>query len=132
MLKVNRRFAMRSAAVLSVLAVAVLLVTSSAPTQASAPTAPADVFTCTPTGVAAFTNRVHVRCNPAAPGGISYFAVCTSPDSASASRFLSIFTTAKVTAKGLDIYYTPSNTSGTACGCASGDCRVISGAEVKP
>ena len=115
------------------LAMALLLITS-APTQAStsaaAPSEPSDNFTCTPVGVAAYTSRVHVRCNPVAPGNIGYFAVCTT-DSASASRFLSVFTTAKVTGKNLVIFYTPGDTSGTACGCQTGDCRLAWGAEIQ-
>jgi hypothetical protein len=110
-----------------VLVALVLLPRAAAGSQASA--AP-DVFTCTPTGVAAYTNRVHVRCSTAAPpGGIYYFAVSTA-NSASASRFLSIFTTAMVTGKTVRIHYTPSDTSGTAFGCLASDCRTATGAEV--
>ena len=58
-------------------------------------------------------------------------AIRYSPDSASASRFLSVFTTAKATVKNLIIFYTPGDTSGTACGCSATDCRVTSGAEVQ-
>jgi hypothetical protein len=97
----------------------------------SARDAHAAPFTCTPIGVAAFSNRVHVRCSPATADSIGYFAVCTSPDSGFASRALSVFTTAKVTGKNLVIYYNTADTSGTACGCAASDCRVITGAEVQ-
>ena len=90
------------------------------------------VFNCTPSTVATFTNRVHVSCNPAAPNNIVYFAYCSTHDSATANRFLSVFTTAKAIGKNLYIYYDPSDTSGTQCGCGSGDCRVITGAEVRP
>jgi hypothetical protein len=100
--------------------------------SAAAPSAPFAVFTCTPTGVAVFTNRVHVRCSPAAPNNIAYFAYCSTKDSATANRFLSVFTTAKVTGKGVDIYYNTNDTSGTACGCGSSNCRVLTGAEVRP
>ena len=113
-----------------IVALSVVFLIASGATYASAPAL--DFFNCTPASVATFTNRVHVRCSPAAPGGISYFAACTTTDSASASRFLSVFTTAKVTAKNLGIYYTASDTSGTACGCASSDCRLLTGAEVLP
>jgi len=124
--------ARRTIVLILIVAASALLLTSSSAMIASAPAAPADYFNCTPTGVAAFIGRVHVRCNPAAPGGISYFAVCTTADAGNASRFLSIFTTAKVTGKNLDIFYTASDTSGTACGCAVSDCRVLWGAEVNP
>jgi hypothetical protein len=100
--------------------------------SAAAPSAPDAVFSCTPSTVAAFTNRVHVSCNPAAPNNIVYFAYCSTKDSAGANRFLSVFTTAKVTGKALYIYYNPNDTSGTSCGCSSGDCRVLTGAEVRP
>ena len=86
-------------------------------------------FTCTPIGVASFNNRVHVRCSAAAPGGIYWFAVSTT-DSGRASRFLSIFTTAKVTGKNLGIWYNSTDLSGGAWGCNNSDCRNISGAEV--
>ena len=89
-------------------------------------------WTCTPDYVAAFSNRVHAHCNPA-NGAIQWFAVCsTGSGSAFASRALSIFTTAKVTGKSLRVYYEPTDTSGTACGCDSANCRVITGAEVLP
>ena len=100
--------------------------------SAAAPSAPDAVFSCTPSTVATFTNRVHVSCSPAAPNGIVYFAYCSTKDSATANRFLSTFTTAKVTGKALYIYYNPNDTSGTSCGCASNNCRVIEGAEVRP
>lgn len=114
----------------------VLLLTASTPTKAGAPAlSPAvpayDTFTCTPYRVAAFTNRVHIWCSSPAPGGISWFAVSTS-DSGSASRFLSIFTTAKVTGKNVIIFYTASDTSGNAWGCNAADCRIAQGAEVMP
>jgi hypothetical protein len=86
-------------------------------------------FTCTPISVASFTNRVHVRCSAAAPGGIYWFAVSTK-DSGMASRFLSIFTTAKVTGKNIFIWYDAADLSGGAWGCLNSDCRNISGAEV--
>ena len=97
----------------------------------SARDAGATSFLCTPVAVAAWSSRVHVRCSAAASGSISYFSVCNSPDSGFASRALSVFTTAKVTAKNLMIYYDAADTSGTACGCSGVDCRVITGAEVQ-
>jgi hypothetical protein len=132
MLKQNTTFAILAIPVI-VLAVALLTVTQ--PLEASAPAAgPADVFACTPTGVAAFTNRVHVRCSAGGPPNntVFYFAYCSTQDSALASRFLSIFTTAKVTGKNIDIFYNPTDLSGATCGCSTADCRVLTGAEVKP
>ena len=103
-----------------------------APVMAATEQAPTAVFTCTPATVGTFTDRVHVRCNPVATGGIAYFAYCSTTDPLTANRFLSIFTTAKVTGKTVEIYYTPSDTSGTKCGCSSDNCRVLWGAEVNP
>jgi len=128
MQKINHLFTRRIAFLL-VLVAAITLLMAIRPSQASTPT---DFFSCSPTGVAAFTERVHVRCSPADPNGIAYFAVCTANDSANASRFLSIFTTAKVTGKNVGIYYTLSDPNGTSCGCSTADCRAIWGAEVLP
>ncbi len=132
MFKRYRRYIPFALIVVPVVIVAVLLL-STATTQASSPSAPTAVYNCTPTGVAVFTNRVHVRCSQPVPTTtISYFAYCSTTDSATASRFLSVFTTAKATLKAIDIYYTPTDLSGASCGCSNADCRVLTGAEVKP
>ena len=122
----------RNAAILTIFVAAIMLLMASQPSEANAPDTPNDYFICTPNQVGTFYNRVHVRCVPSAPNNIAYFAVCSTTNSAFSARALSVFTTAKVTAKNLAIYYSPSDTSGTACGCASADCRVISGVEVMP
>jgi hypothetical protein len=109
---------------------AIAFLSASNATSASSSAAP-QYFLCTPVAVATFSDRVHVRCSPAAPGGIAFFAVCSTSDAANAARFLSVFTTAKVTGKQLAIYYNPNDTSGTSCGCASADCRLATGAEVQ-
>src|SRR5438128_11828509 len=92
-----------------VVAAVALWLTVSGATYAGSTAAPLAAYTCTPTAVATFNGasgaRIHVRCSVAAPGGIIYFAVCTSPDAANAARFLSVFTTAKATVKNLVIYY---------------------------
>lgn len=121
---------------LVMLALIVSLTASTATGANASPDAQVEVaytiFQCTPVRVAAFTNRVHIQCSTAAaPGGIYYFAVPSS-DSGTASRFLSIFTTAKVTGKNVLIYYTASDTSGNAWGCNASDCRVAQGAELLP
>jgi len=120
---------------LIMLALIVSLTTSTATEVNASPDAQVEVafatFQCTPARVAAFTNRVHIRCSTAAPGAISYFAVSSS-DSGTASCFLSIFTTAKVTGKDVLIYYVASDTSGSAWGCNASDCRVALGAELLP
>ena len=133
MLKQYARHIKFAAVVLLVMLALVASLTASTPNKAStpavAPATPTDYHTCTPIGVATFTSRVHVRCSTAAPGGIYWFAVSTA-DSGSASRFLSVFMTAKVTGKNLGIFYTASDTSGNAWGCSASDCRVAWGAEV--
>ena len=122
----------RNVTFLIIFIAAVILLMVTRPSQASVPSTPTDYFICTPNQVGTFYNRVHVRCVPSAPENIAYFAVCGDTNSAFASRALSVFTTAKVTAKNLAIYYDPADTSGTSCGCSSSDCRVISGVEVMP
>ena len=130
MSKMRRSLMVGTAVVLALLGLAVLLQVSGRPARAASQAATLDTFTCTPSGVASFSNRVHVRCSNLAPGNIRYFAVCSAPDAAAASRYLSTFTTGFVMGKNIVIYYTPSDTSGTACGCGTSDCRVIWGAEV--
>jgi hypothetical protein len=126
----NRRLVVRGAIVTLLVMLLVMLQVSSRPTQAGGQATALDTFTCTPAGVASFSNRVHVRCSTLAPGNIRYFAWCTAQDSVAASRYLSVFTTAFAMGKNLTIYYTASDLSGAACGCQTSDCRVIYGAEV--
>lgn len=91
----------------------------------------------TPDQVAVFLNRVHVHCNsvtgPAGlPTDVKWFAVPTSPDSATASRFMSLFQSAILTNQPLWLYLDPTDTSGSSFGCGSGDCRRLQGAELLP
>ena len=58
------------------------------------PNSPDATYVCTPSYIGAFSNRIHVLCTVAAPGGIYYFAAPTS-DSKNAARVLSIMFTAK-------------------------------------
>lgn len=87
--------------------------------------ASADETNCTPSNVAVFDARVHVKCVESV-GGIQYFAV-SNADSAKASRTLSVINSAIVTGRSLFIWYTPSDTSGTSFGCQAKDCRTIEG-----
>lgn len=114
------------------LLVIMLLLVASAPTQASAPATPAAFYQCTPDNVAAFTNRVHVHCTVPYNSTIEWFAFCSTKDSATASRMLSVFTAAKALNGHIGLYFDPNDLSGTTCGCGSGDCRVVTGAEVRP
>lgn len=93
--------------------------------------APAAWYTCTPAQVGAFKNGIHVKCTAAASGGIWYFAYPTS-DTANASRFLSLLSTALVAGKQVTIQYDPADTSGAAYGCLVSDCRAFSGVILLP
>ncbi len=88
-------------------------------------------YRCTPANVASYTSRIHVKCTVAAGGGIQYFAY-PARDTANASRFLSLLSTATVAGKQVDILYDPADTSGAAYGCAAGDCRPIIGVALLP
>ncbi len=88
--------------------------------------------------VAVFTNRVHVWCQTTTPvggapalSGISWFAFPTSPDSAAASRFLSLFQSSAISGRYVWLEVDPNNTSGSTFGCGSSDCRRIFGAELR-
>ncbi len=98
------------------------------PVAALAPGSPDATYICTPSYIGAFSNRVHVLCTVAAPGGIYYFAAPTS-DSKNAARILSVMLTAKALGKNLQIYYNPSG-SGAAFGCQTNDCRPIDAIEM--
>jgi hypothetical protein len=87
-------------------------------------------YRCAPANTAAYTNRIHVKCT-VANAGIQYFAYPTR-DTANASRFLSLLSTATVAGKQLDILYDTADTSGTAFGCAASDCRTIIGIALNP
>jgi hypothetical protein len=99
-----------------------------APVVALAPGSPEATYICTPSYIGTFSNRVHVLCTLAAPGGIFYFAASTS-DSKYAARVLSIMLTAKSLGKNLQIYYDPSG-DGSAFGCQTNDCRPITAIEM--
>jgi hypothetical protein len=101
--------------------------------QAAAPAAAPAVsqFFCTTSSVTVFNNRVAVECNPALNDvtSIWYFAVPTT-DAGNAARYLSLFTSARITGKVIGLFYTPGDASGAAWGCQAGDCRAISGARM--
>jgi hypothetical protein len=100
-----------------------------APNQPEAPASPnAEWTTCTPLNVAAYGSRIHVKCVEIV-GGIQYFAASTA-NAANAARLLSLLNTAHVTGRQLDILYEPSDTSGTAIGCAESDCRLLLAAAI--
>jgi hypothetical protein len=110
--------------------------TTAAPLEPAAPAAPSAVgwYQCvTPNQVAVFLNRVHVHCTSVSPtiAGVTWFAVPTAPDSAAASRFMSLFQSAVLTNQPLLLFVDPNDTSGTSFGCGSGDCRRLQGAELQ-
>src|SRR5574341_2345860 len=131
--RARRGPAVAAAAFTGLLVLVVTLYLRSTPIQASPAfvnsLAPADAFVCTPIEVAVFANRVHVRCSSASPGGFNYFAVPTT-DSASASRYMSAFTTAFVMGKQLTILFDPADLSGQAIYCLNANCRLATGALV--
>jgi hypothetical protein len=108
---------------------------------AQAPEAPEAVYwyQCNaPNHVAVFTDRVHVYCTSTTPvsgapalTGISWFAVPTSPDSAAASRFMSLLQTSVIAARPFWLEVNPTDTSGTSFGCAAADCRRMYGMEMR-
>ena len=135
MTKLHIRHLFFATIIVAFIAIAALLFSASPRMQAKDLQSPAyTFFTCTPSNVATFTDRVHVRCTTGAQPNnkIFYFSYCSTKDSAQASRFLSVFTTAKATGKNLGIYYNQTDLSGASCGCSTSDCRVIAGAEVRP
>lgn len=131
--------------VLLVLVLALLtLSSSSAPVTANAqePESPEALYwyQCNaPNHVGLFSTRVHIFCSsttpisgaPALGSGIHYFAVPTAPDSAAASRYMSLLQTSVITAKPIWLQVNPTDTSGTSFGCGSADCRRIYGMEMR-
>jgi hypothetical protein len=93
------------------------------------PIASADTsFICTPTGVATFAQRIHVRCS-AAQSGIAFFAYRSS-DATGAARNLSLASSALIAGRNLRIFYNPADLTGSAIGCGNSDCRLITGMEM--
>jgi hypothetical protein len=81
---------------------------------------------CTPTEVAAFGNRVHIRC-ASAVNGFVFFAV-PSADADLSNKVLSLGATAVVFNHDLEILHDPADTtSGPQFGCLASDCRPILG-----
>jgi hypothetical protein len=78
--------------------------------------------TCKPVDVSVYAERIHVRCNTAAPGGIIFFALSTA-NSAHAARMLSALTAAHLAGHNVTLEFDPADQSGTAFGCLASDCR---------
>lgn len=85
-------------------------------------------YTCTPNLVVSANVRVVARCSVGYvlnPSTTIYWFAYPTKDSATASRMLSVFETAKATSSTLTVYFDTNDTSGTAYGCAASDCRAI-------
>jgi hypothetical protein len=95
----------------------------------ASPLAAASWYTCTPVNVAAFSQRIHVKCSASVGTGIWYFAVPTS-NAANAARMLSLLSTAHVAGRTLWIQSDLADTSGASIGCQTNDCRLIIAAEM--
>jgi hypothetical protein len=94
-----------------------VLAGSAAPASAAQTT-----HTCKPVDVTTFPERIHVRCNTAASGGIVFFAIPTA-NSEHAARILSTLLGAHLAGRTIVVGYDSADVSGTAFGCAPHDCR---------
>jgi hypothetical protein len=62
---------------------------------------------------------------------ITWFTYPTAPDSAAASRFMSLLQTSVITARPIWVMLDPSDTSGSGFGCNPADCRRFYGMEMR-
>lgn len=81
---------------------------------------------CTPTEVAVYESRIHVRCEEGVSDGSAmiYFWAVPTTKPEFANRFLSIGSTALVAGRYLVFLYTPGDTSGADFGCLDA-CRNV-------
>lgn len=92
-----------------------------------------------PNHIGLFKNRVHIYCGTTTPiagapvlsSSIHWFAIPTAPDSAAASRFMSLMQTSVITSKPVWLQVDPVDTSGSSFGCNASDCRRIYGLEMR-
>lgn len=98
-----------------------------AETNFVSPASPEAYFACHINNVAAFDNRIHVRCNETPGNGIWYFAYPTGSSSGwTANRMLAVAQTAYALGKPVWIHYVPSSSSNPT-DCNTGDCRLLTG-----
>jgi len=137
----NLRLAFEVLLILALLFVAFSHINTTKAAPSQAPEAPDALYwyQCNgPNHVGLFTNRVHVYCSSITPisgapalTSIHWFAVPTSPDSAEASRFMSLLQTSVITSRAIWVEANPTDTSGSKFGCGSADCRHIYGMEMR-
>jgi hypothetical protein len=92
-----------------------------------------------PNHIGLFSDRLHIFCQTTAPiagapaldSAIFWFAYPTSPDSAGASRFMSLLQTSVITSRLIWLQVDPSDTSGNSFGCGGANCRRIYGMEMR-
>jgi hypothetical protein len=96
------------------------------------PDEPNDWFECSPVReIAAFSNRIHVRCYTA-NGSIYYYAYPNdSAHSSVANQMLAVGNTAFALGKGVIVYYN-ADPSLNPPGCNTGDCRGLWGISIIP
>jgi len=86
-----------------------------------------------------FIQRLHIFCQtttpiagaPALDPAITWFAFPTMPDSAAASRFMSLLQTSVITVRTIWLNLDPNDTSGSSFGCGGANCRRIYGMEMR-
>ena len=135
-----------AAELLLVLAVLVAVLAHSVPSQAaslqaSAPNLTLYWYQCNGPNnhIGLFMERVHIFCDttspiagaPALSASITWFTIPTSPDSAAASRFMSLLQTSVITGKTIWLQLDPNDTSGGSFGCGGANCRRIYGMEMR-
>ncbi len=133
-LVVNRAFRTVVLLSLAILLVGVWMLTNARQPARAADSSIQTAFVCTPASVGVFTDiipgRVHVRCSNSYNdnGATIYYWAFSASDSAAASRYQSLFSTALVTGTNVTVYFIPGDTSGATWGCGISDCRRIWGA----
>lgn len=111
-------------------------------TSQQEPAAPAAMYwyQCDPINhIGLFLDRLHIFCQttspiagaPALSASITWFAFPTAPDSAAASRFMSLLQTSVITGKTIWLFIDPNDTSGNNFGCGGANCRRIYGMEMR-
>ena len=92
-----------------------------------------------PNHIGLFSDRLHIFCQTTAPiagapaldPAIFWFAYPTSPDSAGASRFMSLLQTSVITSKPIWLQVDPNDSSGSNFGCGGANCRRFYGMEMR-